>query len=227
MSTVSQHAVDVFSLPLSSGQILCEMGYGKVDPKEEFAGWVDALLDECRKIALPSFAFRLMEGEALDEELLLADGSRFHVGPILGRLLKGSGQFALFTATVGSAFQNWKKEQDGQDDILRSFIVDVLGTCLVETVGDRMERVLEQEILPLRHTRRFSPGYCGWPLMEQRKLFALLGGEPCGIRLSDVCLMTPEKSISGVIGIGERVNEKTYGCRYCELETCYKRKKRK
>lgn len=35
-----------------------------------------------------------------------------------------------------------------------------------------------------------------------------MGGAPCGISLSDVCLMTPIKSISGIIGIGPEVDEK-------------------
>jgi hypothetical protein len=37
--------------------------------------------------------------------------------------------------------------------------------------------------------------------------------------------MTPIKSISGVIGIGKEVRPGQYACQYCELETCYKRKK--
>ena len=97
--------------------------------------------------------------------------------------------------------------------------------ALKEAVGDKMERLLEKKIIPFHHTNRFSPGYCGWKLTEQKTLFTLLGGMPCGIHLSDVCLMTPEKSISGIIGVGHKVNEKAYGCRFCDLKTCYKRKK--
>ena len=97
--------------------------------------------------------------------------------------------------------------------------------AIKEAVGDKMERLLEKKIIPFHHTNRFSPGYCGWKLTEQKTLFTLLGGMPCGIHLSDVCLMTPEKSISGIIGVGHKVNEKAYGCRFCDLKTCYKRKK--
>jgi cobalamin-dependent methionine synthase I len=87
-----------------------------------------------------------------------------------------------------------------------------------------METALEQEIEGFRHTSRYSPGYCGWHLSEQRKLFRLLGDSPCGIELSDVCLMKPIKSISGIIGVGRNVKEKQYGCRYCEMETCYRKR---
>jgi hypothetical protein len=46
---------------------------------------------------------------------------------------------------------------------------------------------------------RFSPGYCGWHLSGQRALFALLQPETIGITLNASCLMTPLKSVSGVI----------------------------
>lgn len=203
------------------------MGYGKVEPKAEVATLIASMLEEVKALATPSCTFLVEKGKMCNDTVLLNNGAQFGVGKILGSLLTGSESFALFTATAGEDFQQFQKSFSPQDDILCCFIADVIGTLLVEAVGDRMEFFLKQQIHPLKHTHRFSPGYCGWPLTEQKNLFAQMGGNPCGIRLSDVCLMTPEKSISGLIGIGPQVNEKVYGCRYCNLETCYKRKKRK
>jgi Vitamin B12 dependent methionine synthase, activation domain len=45
---------------------------------------------------------------------------------------------------------------------------------------------------------RFSPGYCGWHVSAQRKLFSFLRPEQIGITLRDSFLMQPLKSISGV-----------------------------
>ena len=111
--------------------------------------------------------------------------------------------------------------------MLHIFILDVIGSCIAEKAGDKMELLLEKEIADYNHTNRFSPGYCGWDLTEQKKLFALLDGNPCGIKLSESCLMMPIKSISGIIGTGKNVTKKEYGCQFCELETCYKRKYKK
>lgn len=111
--------------------------------------------------------------------------------------------------------------------MLHTFILDTIGSCIAEKAGDKMESLLEKEIAGYRHTYRFSPGYCGWPLKEQKEIFRILENRPCGILLSDVFLMHPIKSISGIIGIGNNIQERKYGCDICQLETCYKRKNKK
>ena len=223
MDANSEYLIDVHSLPITPKNILKEMGYGKVQPQNGIDTLVTSMLEEVKSSVTPSCTFRLCRGILVNEKICLEGGVTFTVGKILASLLVGSELFALFTATAGNDFCNY--QQSVKDDILRCFIADVIGTCLVEAVGDKMERLLEKKIIPFHHTNRFSPGYCGWKLTEQKTLFTLLGGMPCGIHLCDVCLMTPEKSISGIIGVGHKVNEKAYGCRFCDLKTCYKRKK--
>lgn len=53
-------------------------------------------------------------------------------------------------------------------------------------------------------TLRFSPGYCGWRVSGQKKLFASLKPGAIGITLNDSCLMQPLKSISGVVIAGKK-----------------------
>ncbi len=48
----------------------------------------------------------------------------------------------------------------------------------------------------------YSPGYCGWHITAQKRLFAFLAPEEIGIRLSSSCLMSPIKSVSGVLVAG-------------------------
>ncbi len=49
---------------------------------------------------------------------------------------------------------------------------------------------------------RYSPGYCGWHVSGQKRLFQRLRPEEIGITLRESCLMEPLKSISGVIAGG-------------------------
>lgn len=75
------------------------------------------------------------------------------------------------------------------------------------------------------HTNRFSPGYCGWHVSEQHKLFSLFPApEPCGVRLTPSALMMPIKSVSGIIGLGSHVRRMDYTCGLCDYLQCYKRK---
>ncbi len=211
-------------LELDSSDILKEMGYGKVMPEDEVVTTTDSLLAKVASFVKPSCTFDLFDGETCNTSVILGKQT-LEIGKTITGLLKGSERFCLFTATAGTLFQDFQNETKEKGDILRTFILDIIGTCIAEKTGDVMEKLLEKEIAGNRHTHRFSPGYCGWHLTEQRQIFRLLGGNPSGISLSESCLMTPVKSISGIIGIGKEVNEKQYGCNFCELETCYKRKK--
>lgn len=219
------HALDFSVLELGSSEILNEIGYGKVLPEDEVLTMTNTLLAEVASFVKPSCAFDVFDGEISGASSVLLGPYTMETGKTITGLLNGAERFCLFVATAGTLFQDFQDKIKKQGDILQTFVLDIIGTCIAEKTGDIMEKLLEKEIMGCRHTHRFSPGYCGWSLTEQKQLFDLLGGNPSGITLSESCLMMPVKSISGIIGIGKKVNEKQYGCNFCELETCYKRKK--
>jgi len=206
-------------------KVYAEMGYKRRQPEEEVVELTASLLKEIKEITAPSCAFKLYSGSVEGETVCLDEGARLQVGAILSSLLQGSERFVIFAATAGNAFQQYQDELKNEGDMLKRYVTDTVGNCIAEATGDYMESMLEREIVGFRHTHRFSPGYCGWRLSQQKEIFRLLDGKPCDIALSDVYLMKPIKSISGIIGVGSNVKENIYGCRYCELETCYKRKK--
>ena len=74
---------------------------------------------------------------------------------------------------------------------------------------------------------RYSPGYCGWNLTGQRALFAALGPEEIGIRLTETCLMEPVKSISGVMVIApaeiHKFTDDYSFCSACPTHDCRRR----
>ena len=203
-------SLDFSTLSLTANDLFAEMGYGNTAPEEPVEALALSMLKEVSSRTVPRCTFGLFDGTVDDGYVTLDGGEPFPVGGTIASLLKGSERFALFAATAGMAFQEYQDSLKAEGDILKCFIADISG-----------------ELRGERHTNRLSPGYCGWHLTGQKTLFRLMGGAPCGISLSDVCLMTPIKSISGIIGIGPEVDEKKYGCQYCELETCYKRKRKK
>ena len=69
-------------------------------------------------------------------------------------------------------------------------------------------------------TNRYSPGYCGWDVAQQKELFSLFTSVFDFVRLGDSCLMNPIKSVSGIIGIGKDVKYNNYTCRICDSHNC-------
>ena len=107
-------------------------------------------------------------------------------------------------------------------DFLKGYIYDVIGSEIVEAAADLMQADLEKTIVASggKITNRYSPGYCGWDVDEQHKLFQLVPGNFCGIKLTASALMDPVKSISGIIGIGKNVRNNPYTCRMCNQKDC-------
>jgi len=152
----------------------------------------------------------------------------FQMGRIIERQLRGSEAYALFICTAGVAFEEYQQQLMAAGDMVRVFIADALGSVIAEKCADQMEKALQDSIdkLGWKHTNRFSPGYCGWHVSEQQRLFPLFDGHTCGVQLTDSSLMVPIKSVSGIIGLGANVRHLDYTCGLCDFQQCYKRKKK-
>ena len=94
---------------------------------------------------------------------------------------------------------------------------------IAEAASDIMQNELGKSaaISGNKITNRYSPGYCGWQVAEQHKLFQLIPDNYCGIRLTESALMDPEKSVSGIIGIGENVKINPYTAGYVTCRIVY------
>lgn len=180
---------------------------------------VDALLDEIASFLQVRFAFVTTAVSTLD---------RFNPGRIILAQLKGSEALCYFVATAGKEFEDFQHRLANEGDMVRVYLANEIGSMIAERAADQMEQLLQAQLSPkgLSRTNRFSPGYCGWHVKEQPLLFAHFAPEPCGIHLTDSCLMIPIKSVSGVIGIGHNVRRQEYTCGFCKLESCYKKKKK-
>lgn len=150
----------------------------------------------------------------------------FSPGRIILSQLRGSEALCYFVATAGREFEEYQRQLMTQGDMVRVYLANEIGSMIAERTADKMEELLQAQLSPkgLSRTNRFSPGYCGWHVREQPLLFGLFPPEPCGIQLTDSCLMLPIKSVSGVIGIGHQVKRLDYSCGICKLESCYKRR---
>jgi hypothetical protein len=161
-----------------------------------------------------------------DNYILRVNGQDFHVGKIVYNQLKNSEKIAVFVCSAGHGIEEWTKKSMSQNEPLKGFIADILGSTVVEAAIERIQQTLNEQMNSdgLKITNRYSPGYCGWPTQEQQSLFALLD-DTCGIQLTDSFLMYPIKSVSGFIGIGKNVRFNPYTCRLCDIGQCIYRNK--
>ena len=204
-------------LQITLADVYEQMGYHEAGPDEATQQETLAIVDDVRRWLRPQFCFFVMR------EL-----PAFDMGNIILRQLRGSEAYALVMCTAGEEFEAFQQRLKTEGDMVRVFIADALGSVIAEKCADQMELTLQESIdkLGWKHTNRFSPGYCGWYVSEQQKLFPLFDGHTCGITLTESSLMVPIKSVSGIIGLGREVRRLDYTCGLCTFEKCYKRKKK-
>lgn len=144
---------------------------------------------------------------------------------IISRYFKGAKCLAIMLATIGNNPEKYSKEFIGDGDLLTGYIIDAAASVSVEKTADLVERKLNEIVREdnLYATNRYSPGYCGWNVNDQHKLFSLLPKEFCGVLLNESAMMIPVKSISAIVGIGNNVTKEEYDCELCDVEFCYKR----
>ena len=204
-------------LQITLADVYEQMGYHNTEPDGATQRETQAVVDEVRRWLRPQFCF-----------FVVREIPAFDMGNIILRQLRGSEAYALFMCTAGEEFEAFQQRLKTEGDMVRVFIADTLGSVIAEKCADEMETCLQLSIdkLGWRHTNRFSPGYCGWHVSEQQKLFPLFDGHTCGITLTESSLMVPIKSVSGIIGLGREVRKLDYTCGLCTFEKCYKRKKK-
>ena len=214
---MTQKTLDYNELKITLADVYEQMGYHGAEPDEATQRETQAIVDDVCRWLRPQFCF-----------FVVRELPAFDMGNIILRQLRGSETYALFMCTAGEEFEAFQQRLKTEGDMVRVFIADALGSVIAEKCADQMELTLQESIdkLGWKHTNRFSPGYCGWHVSEQQKLFPLFDGHTCGITLTESSLMVPIKSVSGIIGLGREVRRLDYTCGLCTFEKCYKRKKK-
>ena len=140
---------------------------------------------------------------------------------------------ALFAVTLGSDVCEAIDTCFKENDFALGSMVDAVASAATDMLAAFVERgylaALENtgETTPDTRVLRYSPGYCGWHISGQRKLFEVLRPELIGISLRESFLMNPLKSISGVLVAGHK---DIHGfapsypfCRQCTEQSCRER----
>jgi hypothetical protein len=222
--TDSTFQFDFKELNLTVSQIENIIGFNEGDDRQFVTDLIGELLNDANKICTIKAQVRIFDNIHFNRETTSVEINNmiFHIKKIVFSQLKKSEAIAIFLCTAGDEIGRKSRQAMQERDLLRGYIYDVIGSEIVEAAADMMQGELEKSVAlsSRKLTNRYSPGYCGWDVAEQNKLFSLIPDNYCGIRLTPSSLMDPVKSISGFIGIGEHVKSNPYTCKMCEIKDC-------
>lgn len=174
--------------------------------------------------------FPLREVAGREVRLDLSSGSRqLTVGPHAD-MLAPARQVLVAVYTIGPALERQVRHLHETGDDLLAFMLDSAGVLALGGIGERLRQQAEEHAA--RQGWGLSPALApgslaGWPVQGQRELCALLPLEEIGVRLNDLCVLEPQKSVSLVIGVGPGYPAAHVGslCACCALaDTCWRRR---
>ena len=200
---------DVIPANVDVEKVLGQLGY----PREACLSprlWekVEVQMAEASRLVKPKGAYLVLEG---------TDQKGF-------KLFSEAQGIVLALATIGPAVEQRARELVNTEHGAAGLIVDAIGTVAAEQTADFLEREIHQDCVDRgwKVSRRYAPGYCGWEMEAQKEIFSRFP-DTLGIKLTNGCLMIPEKSLSFACLLSSNGNFgkiKVADCKRCKQKDC-------
>lgn len=223
MSNLQEILVKPEEIRIDPRRITSLLGTEMDQEKDHFSALIQACIHSSLQAMDPRAGYvSLPAGPSPGPGRIRAGKQVFLAGGIIAKGLRGAEQYHFFLATAGPGPESLVQEHMDRGAYPEAYISDLVGSLMAEEVANQVHGFLRNLAEPegLSCTNRYSPGYCGWDVAEQRKLFSLFPDHPLGITLNSSCIMTPVKSVSGMAATGSQVQYLGHSCDFCSQEHC-------
>jgi hypothetical protein len=216
-------------IEIDAKQVCRYLGYkADVEPSPRIASLLDEHLQRARELIRPAYSYVIRDVQFAAGSLVFIQGPVAFQGDSIAGLLGRCDKVAVFVLTIGDALEGTVVRLADEGLIVEAYVLDAIGSAATEGLADYVEGqiVSSAQAEGLCASRRFSPGHCDWDIGQQRMLFHALKGDWAGVHLTDDCLMVPQKSVSGVIGLahGDTGVEDYNPCVTCDKRHCVGRR---
>jgi len=216
------------SIDIDSKQVLQNIGYGAdYEPSARIASLVNEYAENTCHLIEPSYSYVLRDINLVRGSRVVIEGSVTFQSEVVAHLLEQCERVAILIVTIGNRLEEMVRHLAEDGLVLQAAVLDTIGSGVAETVADfvqdRIGEVARAQGLYISH--RFSPGYCDWDISQQKMVFQAMNGDTAGVRLTEQCLMLPQKSVSGIVGISSSDKVEDYKpCKTCTKSDCLGRR---
>ncbi|MBD3218906.1 MAG: hypothetical protein GF310_11565 [candidate division Zixibacteria bacterium] len=192
---------------------------------------LDQAMKEFRSLAEPSGIIKDIPKEDF-ARIYIGEGMNEGPTPVAD-VYPGADYLALFAVTLGERISDRINHCFKTNLFAEGCMLDAAASAGADHGAEILQRRYEKQLsdkyddISKIGALRYSPGYCGWHISGQKKLFESLEPEKIGITLRETYLMDPLKSVSGVIIAGPKEIhqfENNYPCcEECDDQSCLDR----
>jgi hypothetical protein len=206
-----------------------------IPPGQIVSERIDGLFDDaCELLARVAVPTGIQTDISTSEFAALYEGDgRNEPRTPVGEIFVHADRLALFAVTLGAEVSSEIGRRFSSNDLALASMLDSAASVAADNLAEALERrhiaalTAESRNDSALGVLRYSPGYCGWHVSGQRRLFASLHPERIGITLGESFLMQPLKSVSGVLIAGPKrihhFRDSYPFCDQCEARGCRER----
>ena len=202
METIYQFSLKAGELRIPDKEVYRYLGYMGHTPQEDDVLRIAEAIGKTEDVAAPKACYGLFDIEVKDESVVLPYGE-IH-SESLSKWIRGCSRAYIFAATIGAGVDRMIKTAAFRS-MSEAAILQACGAAAVEEFCNILNEKLdaESEAAGSKNVKRYSPGYGDLELEENQKgVFAVLNpGKHIGLSLMDTCIMSPEKSVTAIIGV--------------------------
>lgn len=202
-----------------------------IKPEERTLKLVEEAIAIFTKLAKPTGIIMELSKDEFDE-IYPGEGQNASATPV-EQIYKKSNDLALYAVTIEEEICEEISHQFSIGEYALGSMLDTVASEGTELTAQALEEIYKEHLTNINRFNgtygilRFSPGYCGWHISGQKKLFKSLHPEDIGIELNSSFLMQPLKSISGVIISGKKeifkFDDSFPFCVDCATHSCMER----
>lgn len=149
-----------------------------------------------------------------------SNGKTHLSGQLIAQHLAGAQTIIVIVCTIGSDLDESVSSLFKVDPVV-ALALDGVGSAAVEMLAIQACNYFEDQakVGGLKTSMPLNPGMVGWPVEQgQPQIFTLVDCDEIQVSLTESCMMTPNKSLSMVLGMGNDVSATGSSCDYCSLK---------
>ncbi len=189
-------------------EILRYLGYKNNDCDEEISKLIDECIKELDEIS--NFSYVYTKSNVIYDFLNKKDYLD---------LLNGSNEFVLCATTLGYEVDKKIKYYLATNKV-KALVMDACASSYLIDKADEFETIFGD-----KRTFRFCPGYGNTPLSDNRIILDILKDLKPKVSTLDSLMLTPNKSMVGVIGLGVKKEKACNTCMF--MDRCLFKKENK
>lgn len=189
----------------------------RVQPGSDQAGELEALIAEATETGRPKALYKISYLDEKGVDSVTMDGVTF-TSPALRKNLDAVERVFPYIATCGREVDSMGTEKEG---IKKKVWIHYIKMTLLEAASRYLTGQIEKRYKPpgLSSMNPGSGDASVWPFEQQKKLFSLFGDVEnlIGVRLTELLVLVPEMSVSGILFPTETSFQ---SCQLCRRERC-------